>query len=239
MEGVDLDTKFFSFENGTPADLDLFLANGYYRMYDHIFTTHFDEEHIFIWLRLNLEQLPALTRFTKENSRLAGNIKWVVSKAGFSGRHQQLYERYQQRADFDSQNPQLEEMFHGLSGKNHYDTWMVELWWQGELVAVNYFDKGVESVAGIKCIFDPAHKGSRLGLGIMCISKAIEYCKEQGFRYFYPGYFVPGNHRFDYKLRIGTEALQFYHPFGNEWLPITVCPFVDLTGRLPKSILNK
>jgi arginine-tRNA-protein transferase len=50
--------------------------------------------------------------------------------------------------------------------------------------------------------------------------REIQYGLEQGYRFFYPGYIVPGNPRFDYKLRIGTkEEVCFFDSQQAEWRP--------------------
>ena len=50
----------------------------------------------------------------------------------------------------------------------------------------------------------------------------IQYGIDHGFRYFYPGYFVPGVDRFDYKLRMGKpEEMEFFDLKFDSWEPFT------------------
>jgi arginine-tRNA-protein transferase len=47
----------------------------------------------------------------------------------------------------------------------------------------------------------------------------VEYCQSLGIEYFYPGYFVPGNKHFDYKLRFHQPSLEFYEVSSGRWIP--------------------
>jgi leucyl-tRNA---protein transferase len=87
-----------------------------------------------------------------------------------------------------------------------------------QLIACGFFDLGESSAAGITSFYDPAYK--KYSLGKYLIYKKIEYCKNQGKQYFYPGYFVPGNPHFDYKLSIGHNALHFLALHTNRWVSI-------------------
>ena len=85
----------------------------------------------------------------------------------------------------------------------------------GQLIAYSYFDLGSNSAASIIGIYDP--KLATFSLGYYTMLLEMQYCIEQGIRYYYPGYLVPGYDRFDYKLRLGP--MQYYELRSDDWQP--------------------
>jgi arginine-tRNA-protein transferase len=96
-----------------------------------------------------------------------------------------------------------------------YNTYEFTVYDGAKLVAVSYFDLGEDSIASILGFYDPEYKAHSLGLYTMLME--VEYGKIQGFKYFYPGYVVPGYDRFEYKLRIGP--VDYYDLRSGDWLP--------------------
>lgn len=79
------------------------------------------------------------------------------------------------------------------------------------LVAVSYFDVGREAVASQLALHDPDY--AAYGLGTYTLLEEVEYARQIGARYLYPGYVVPGLPSFDYKMQIGR--VQFLE--GRTW----------------------
>jgi arginine-tRNA-protein transferase len=77
---------------------------------------------------------------------------------------------------------------------------------------------GKNSAAGITSFYDPAYRKNSLGKFI--IYQKIKYCVAARLKYFYPGYFVPGYPRFDYKLKIQNHALEFLELASGQWREI-------------------
>lgn len=88
-----------------------------------------------------------------------------------------------------------------------------------ELVAVSYFDIGGNSVAGLIGLYDDHF--ARHSLGIYTMLMEIEWSKERGLDYYYPGFVLHGDPRMDYKLRSGN--MQFMEP-GRRWRPLAQMP---------------
>ncbi|MFY7652949.1 MAG: hypothetical protein ACOVQE_09605, partial [Chitinophagaceae bacterium] len=84
-----------------------------------------------------------------------------------------------------------------------------------KLIAFGLFDRGEKSIAGIVTEFDPAYAAFSLGNYLKYLM--LDYCLDNSLTYFYPGYFAPGWKRFDYKLTIGKEALEYYHMVEKKW----------------------
>lgn len=82
---------------------------------------------------------------------------------------------------------------------------------EGKLVAVSYFDEGVTATSGIYAAFDP--ELSSRALGIFTMLKEIEYSRQTGREYYYPGFAYEGESFYDYKKRF--SALEKYDWQGN------------------------
>ena len=83
-----------------------------------------------------------------------------------------------------------------------------------KLVAVSYFDEGVTATSGIYAAFDPAL--SDRVLGIFTMLKEIEYSRETGRKYYYPGFAYEGSSFYDYKKRF--SALEVFD-WNGDWKP--------------------
>ncbi|MEP7252864.1 MAG: GNAT family N-acetyltransferase, partial [Ginsengibacter sp.] len=97
-----------------------------------------------------------------------------------------------------------------------YNTYMINMYDKGKLIAAGFFDIGQKSTAGICSIYDPAYR--KYSLGKYMIYEKMFYSKREGFDYFYPGYVVPGYSMFDYKLDIGSTALEYLNRSNGEWI---------------------
>ncbi len=71
----------------------------------------------------------------------------------------------------------------------------------GELVAASYFDVGAKSAASLICVYNSNY--SCYSLGIYTMLKEIEYLRQNGYKYYYPGYVLDRPSCFDYKLSLG------------------------------------
>jgi arginine-tRNA-protein transferase len=74
------------------------------------------------------------------------------------------------------------------------------------LVAASFLDLGKNSVSSVYAIFDPAD--SRRSLGIFTMLKEIEYARQRGCDFYYPGYACHEPSPYDYKKQFA--ALQWY-----------------------------
>jgi leucyl-tRNA---protein transferase len=204
-----------------PAQLDVYLQQGWFRMGQSIFTTHFirfkDQLFSTIWLRVELHKfLPdALqNKLVKKNSSFTS----IIQPATLTEEKENLYTRYRSQRSFNP-SPSLHDLLLGQSSSHSiYQTYEVAIHDKGNLIAIGFFDVGETSAAGIVSIYDPAYKKHSLGKHLIYLK--IQYCQMLGLKYFYPGYFVPGYSLFDYKLSIGNYALEFLALSRTQWLPI-------------------
>lgn len=203
-----------------PEQLDQYLAKGWFRMGQSIFTTNFltfhDQLYSAIWLRIALKHLqPDKTqhKLRKQNSAFLVTIR----EASLTTEKEELYANYRQSVAFNG-SPSLHHLLYGESTHTIFNTMEVVVHDRDKLIAAGFFDTGKNSAAGISSFYDPAYK--KYSLGKYLIYLKMEYCKNLGMEYFYPGYFVPGYSFFDYKLKIGTSALEYLDLNIQQWLPI-------------------
>jgi len=170
----------------SPSELDAYLAQGWFRMGQTIFTTNFLRSQgqicSTIWLRV------LLTEYSPDLAQ----VKLFKRNANFSY----------------------------VNTPSIYNTYEVTVRDGNKLIAIGFFDMGQASAEGIISVYDPAYK--KYSLGKYLIYQKMQYCQQMNLQYFYPGYFVPGNPNFDYKLSIGRSALQFFQLRTQRWLGIDV-----------------
>jgi|AntRauTorckE5430_2_1112549.scaffolds.fasta_scaffold00508_11 arginine-tRNA-protein transferase len=193
----------------SPESLDWHLGKGWYRMGGHIFTTHFlffqEQPYSAIWIRVDLQNFQFSKRQRKLLRRNAKLFELGSGPRVIDTERENLYVRY--AADFDGRiSPTIADSLEDYEGKaSLFNTWetTVRDKVSGQLVGVSYFDLGDQAAASILGVYDPLLKSFSLGYYTMLLE--IQYCIDNGMRYYYPGYVVPGYQRFDYKLRLGNS----------------------------------
>ena len=204
----------------SPESLDWHLGNGWYRMGSTIFTTHFlffkNRPYSAIWIRVSLEGFQfsrSQRKLLRKNAQL---FEVQVAPRRIDAEREELYRRY--AADFDGRlSPTIADSLEDYDNDTVFNTWetTVRERVSGKLVACSYFDLGSHSAASILGIFDPQLRSFSLGYYTMLLE--MEHCLQRDFKYYYPGYVVPGYHRFDYKLRLGDA--QYFDLAAEDWLP--------------------
>lgn len=203
-----------------PEELDSFLALGWFRMQQTIFTTEilqfYGQFYKAIWLRVNLQNFQPDKKYRAlrdKNSRFTTR----VNKANLTPAHEALYSAYKEGISFDTATS-LQALLYGSSSLDVYNTYMIDVYDGIKLIGTGIFDLGNKSAAGICSIYDPAYK--KYSLGKYMIFEKMFYCKNENLKYFYPGYIVPGYSMFDYKLEIGTTAIEYFDNDINQWLAL-------------------
>ena len=202
-----------------PEELDTYLARGWYRMGQTIFTTHFlcFDEHFYsaIWVRLPLHQYrfrKSLRKLIRRNQR---EFRTEIRRASLDLEKEKLYQRY--RASFPGRlAPSLKDSLLDGEDYNIFDTFEIAIYHHDRIVAFSFFDLGRKSAASITGVYDPDYQHYSLGFYTMIME--VAFAQKRGLSYFYPGYIVPGYPRFDYKLRIGRpEEMEYYHLGTGQW----------------------
>jgi arginyl-tRNA--protein-N-Asp/Glu arginylyltransferase len=223
----------------TGQELDAYLERGWFRMGQTIFTTNFahvqDRMLSTIWLRVQLfeyERDVAHTKLLSRNSRFITRIK----HAELTEDKEVLYARYREMLSFTVSDSLHHLLLGKGDGSSIYNTYEVTLYDQDKLVGCGFFDLGGNSAQGIVSFYDPEYK--KYSPGKYLIYSKIQFCKDLGLQYFYPGYFVPGNPFFDYKLKIARSALQFLHISSASWRNISTFTENDIPVQTMGTKLN-
>jgi arginyl-tRNA--protein-N-Asp/Glu arginylyltransferase len=224
-------------EHISPEQLDDFLASGWYRMGQMIFTTHFlNFGYGFlssIWIRLPLEGFS----FGKSNQKLIrknlGRFRCAFREASLGPEKDALFEHYRQHFPETLPSSLQESLLEG-ERSSIFNTMEFVVYDEDRLVAASFFDLGKTSIASILGMYHPDY--ARYSLGFFTILMEIQFGIENGFSLFYPGYVVPGNPRFDYKLRIGS--VDYFNLQKQAWLPIAELAGRDIPINLMRSKLR-
>lgn len=219
--------------------LDVYLEKAWYRLGQHIFTTNFMfvEGQLYspIWLRMPLKSYnfrKGLRKILKRNDQL---FKTIIRPFEIGEEQRALYQVY--RDNFKGLiSVTLEAYLQDGLSSNIFNSYEIAIYEGDQLIASSVFDIGNKSLASIMGMFHPDY--SKYSMGFYTMLLEIRYGLERDFDFYYPGYFVPGRPRFDYKLRIGKkEEVQFYHLKEKSWKPMTTysqeaIPVIKLIEKL-------
>ncbi|MBK6937520.1 MAG: arginine-tRNA-protein transferase [Chitinophagaceae bacterium] len=202
-----------------PHMLDTYLAHGWYRMQQTIFTTDVILKNDTIipvfWIRFLLRRY-----FHNKGSRKILNAcsRFTVTVTGghITAEAEELYALYKEAVEFDVSDT-IQDYLIGQTSISIYSTRCVEVREGSTLIAAGYFDEGNTAMAGILNIFHPGYKKYSLGKFLML--QKIEYALKHNKQYYYPGYISTGISKFDYKLFPGTEHTEVYIRNSDRWMP--------------------
>jgi leucyl-tRNA---protein transferase len=201
-------------------ELDRYLSDGWFRMGQSIFVTHFlnfkQQFYSAVWLRLRLMECTN-DRAEQKLNRLNSKFTVEFRKAFIDQEKENLFTRYRQSVSFEP-STSLQALLFGRVTYNIYDTLEVTVKENGRLIACGFFDLGKKSVAGISSFYDPEYK--KFSLGKFLIYQKVRYSRNAGYEYFYPGYFVPDYTPFDYKLTIHPASQEFFNLGSSRWCSI-------------------
>ncbi len=220
-----------------PKELDNYLAHGWFRMGQTIFTTNFLRfSGVFysaIWLRIDLDTfVPSKTQLKLEKLNATFSVEIVPVKVTTT--HEELFLKYKNHISFEAA-PSLEYLLYHDGKNDIYNTYQVNIYDKQKLIATGFFDLGENTSAGISCFYDPDYRKYSLGKYLMLLK--MKYSKQKGLKYFYPGYFAPGYPLFDYKLDLAKSSLEYYELSSLSWQPFSKyapedIPLVIMTQKL-------
>lgn len=212
------------FPDSLPAKkLDEYLSVGWYRMEQSLFTL----DYIFIekwirvfWLRYRMEDF----QFSRKHRQLMNRCSAFsveTKPLQITEEHESLFSLYRQIIDFDGPPSASRFLFgrsfDGNKPKNVFDSQMIEVRHQNQLIAVGVFDVGENAVAGILNFYHPDFK--KYSFGKFLILKKMEFVLNSGREFYYPGYIGFDFPKFDYKLFPGSQTAEIWDPFDFVWLP--------------------
>jgi len=224
-----------------PKDLDRYLAHGWYRMVQSIFTCHFlyngKDMYSVFWTRLPLEGYSFRKSLRKVLVRNEKRFTTVVRPVEITDEKEELFTIYARNFD-GNLYPTLHASLYGNHDRNIYNTYETCVYDGDKLIAFSFFDVGSNSLQSVKGVYDPDYAQHSLGLYTMLLE--IKWGVENDMTYFYPGYIVPGNPRFDYKLKMGTALeVEYWQPQLEQWLSYTEFGQEEIPAFVIKEKLNE
>jgi arginine-tRNA-protein transferase len=198
------------------AELDAYLARGWFRIGGVLITTEFltweGEVCSVVWTRLPLRDYAfkrSLQKLMARNTRL---FSTTVGPAVIDERREALYARYC-AAVGGQRSPTLERFLGDPERRQLFDTREIAVFSGDTLVAFSWFDLGETSVQSLLGVYDPDH--AEHSLGFYTILLEIAYALELGLAYHYTGYVLADRSGMDYKRRVGN--LEYLDPITRSW----------------------
>ena len=228
-------------EKLAPVELDDYLERGWFRMRHYLYTTHFLHQHSrfynTVWLRLSIADFEPTASQEKLMRR---NTRFNVKLTGFEidSELEELYALYAEAMPFLRADG-IESLLGPLS-QQVFDTRVIKMYDNGNLIAAGIFDVGKQTAAGIGSVYHPSY--ARHSLGKSLVMHKLAFCKQNNIQYFYPGYNVLGHPRFRYKLDICPDATEYFDIVAAAWKPYyefdeTICPLERTKQNLEALLL--
>ncbi|MEO0414827.1 MAG: hypothetical protein AAF226_07730 [Verrucomicrobiota bacterium] len=202
------------------VELDAYLARGWYRQGQGVFTTYatIGERKLMAapWIRLDTGDYQLGKNLRRLKSKNDRRLRHEIRPARYDQERVEMFEDFREIFKGDFYNSLESALFcYQSQGRSIFDTYEVVFYRDDELIGFSYFDLGSDSVASILNIYSPEYL--EYSLGMYSILLQLEWAQEKGLRYYYPGYAMPENPRFDYKLRI--KGVQFLDLQDQGWKP--------------------
>jgi arginyl-tRNA--protein-N-Asp/Glu arginylyltransferase len=213
------DDESFLCLNATPADMDRFWADGW-RHFGIIFVRYGSAFHggkLFsvLPLRVDLERF-TLTRSQRRVLARNRDTELIIRPSFVDEEKEALFEKHRLR--FDENTPT--SLYNFLSEcPDTAPCPNVELcvYLGAKMIGVTFLDVGKRATSGVYAMFDPAQ--AKRSLGILMMLHSIQFSRDRGCRYYYPGYAYREPFAYDYKKRFtGLEYLDWdvgWKPYAN------------------------
>jgi arginyl-tRNA--protein-N-Asp/Glu arginylyltransferase len=204
------------------ADLDRYLAAGWFRMHQEVFTTtHLfsgDQAYRVHWLRYAVQDIQERSSHRRIRRKNAGFVVSMEDFSGISSACEKLYSIYRASINFEGADSVAHALFgEGTLTGNIFSTKCITIHCGERLIAAGYFDVGDHSGASILHFFDPEF--SRFSLGKYLILLTLDYLRNQRVTHYYPGYVVAGKDKMNYKLFLGEGVATYFDPATGSWRP--------------------
>lgn len=224
LENFRLINEEFYADQLLPEQMDSLWANGWRHFGTHFFRYNvgllIDDVRFVLPLRIRLKNFT----FSKSQRRVIRrnqDLEVAIGPIVIDNATQDLFHRHKTR--FSHGVP--DSVFNFISRQPESapcESKELRVTKGGDLLAVSYFDIGVNSTSGIYAMFEPTITDR--SLGIFTMLKEIEYSIETGREFYYQGYAYQGPSFYDYKKRFrGTEAFDWY----DNWVATTVRESAD------------
>lgn len=228
----------------TGAFLDHALATGHFRMGNDLFTTQEVQigyegrrsiTDIAFWLRLNLSKAKE-TKTTRRIRKKCARFTFTIEPAYLSSEIELLYYEYYLSINFDGYftcSDCIPEMNTENAG---FNTLIIHIRDKGRLIGVGFFDIGKQALMSVLHFYHPDYKRFSIGKYIMLLTK--DFAQSRKMDFVYPGYFLLGQSKMDYKLFPQREAMEVYLTDVQTWEPVEKFTKIELYNYYFKEILG-
>ena len=175
-------------------------------------TVHGNKRFSVLPLRLDITRF-ALTRSLKRVLALNRDINTLIRPSSIDKVKQALFLKHRRR--FQENVPtSLDNFLSPVPASVPCRNLELCIYLKNRLLGVTFLDLGKTATSAVYAIFDPSE--AKRSLGILMMLHSIEFTREQGYRYYYPGYAYYEPFSYDYKKRfIGLE----YFDWKAGWKP--------------------
>ncbi len=210
-------------ENLSPEAFDYLLSRGWYPMRQAIFTTsHIESPEGQVrqvhWLRYpvaEITQRQSHRRIRRRNGEFSVEL---LDPFTHSDELDELYSRYLDSVDFDGY-PTIAAASLNPGEANIYSSRAFLVRDNQRIIACGLFHQGDRALASILHFYDPGYRNYSLGKYLILLT--VDYCRNNGISWYYPGYVIRQDGRMDYKLFLGRGLAQYYdpapHPMNGTW----------------------
>lgn len=208
---------------------DRFLAAGWYRIGQSMITTDLITQAYLLvpvyWLRIRLDDYQP-SRSARRIARKCSHLSVHILPFAITPETERLYACYRESISH-AIAPTAHEYLLDTERKNAFDSRRIELRDGNTLCAVGFFDLGARASTGILHIYHPDY--AHLSPGKMLYLATLDYSRQQGLAYYYPGYISPSTRKFDYKLFADPASTEVYLRPLARWVP-----YLQVRRKLPR-----
>ena len=209
MTGASDDQSFLCL-NASPAKMDQFWAEGW-RHFGVLFfryrvAAHGDKQYSVLPLRIDLRRF-TLTRSQQRVLAKNRDTRTVVRPALVDAARERLFAKH--RIRYKENIPSsLSDFMSPMPASVPCLNLELCIYLKDNLAGVTYLDIGRTATSAVYSMFDPAQ--TKRSLGILMMLQSIQFSREQGYRYYYPGYAYQEPSIYDYKKKLkGLEYLDW------------------------------
>ena len=199
--------------------LDNYLAKGFYRYRQVLFTTFYIEYlgtlYDVFWLRTDVTSVKAGSAFNKI-LRQNKSFTYTITRLQITPEMENLFALYRKYVPFEHAQS-IHDNLYGDSTNNIFESYVIKVFDGNMLIAFGCFDKGEKSIAGILNGYHPNYK--KYSLGKYLILLKLKYCIQNKITYYYTGYIGIGLNYFDYKVFPDENAIQVLLHEPPTWVP--------------------
>ena len=197
MTAANDDQNFLCLE-ASPAEMDQFWAEGW-RHFGVLFfryrtSVHEDKRFSVLPLRVDLERF-TLTRSQKRVLAKNRDTKILIRPASVDETREALFMKHILRFQ-DNIPSSLYDFLSPLPASVPCPNLELGIYLDERLIGVTYLDIGACATSAVYAMFDAAE--AKRSLGILMMLHSIQFSREQGCRYYYPGYAYREPFAYDY-----------------------------------------